>query len=179
LVAISQWGRRWGARPRRSLCARHAGRMHVLFLTVDLCSLCLRIADPSTAMFVAAALFGDGAAGVVLRNIQGSDRGSGRGTVLAVGDHFWPNTEQIMGWDIKEDGFGVVLSPESPGLIRAKFMPALRGFLDASDMYLGDFSGFIMHPGGAKILKTIQKLLRLSTWGPFLYVVAHSSVRAS
>jgi alkylresorcinol/alkylpyrone synthase len=93
-----------------------------------------------------------------------------------------------MGWDIKEDGFGVVLSPESLGLIRAKFMPALRGFLDASDMYLGDFSGFIMHPGGAKILKTIQKLLRLSTWGPFLflgsaprfwqYVVAHSSLRA-
>ena len=136
--------------------------LHVLFLTVDLCSLCLRIADPSTAMFVAAALFGDGAAGMVLRNIQGSDRGSGRGTELAVGDHFWPNTEQIMRWDIKEDGVGVVLSPESPGLIRAKFMPALRGFLDANDMYLGDFSEFIMHPGGAKILKTIQKLLRLS-----------------
>jgi alkylresorcinol/alkylpyrone synthase len=113
-------------------------------------------------MFVAAALFGDGAAGVVLRNTQGSDRRAGRGTVLAVGDHFWPNTEQIMGWDIKEDGFGVVLSPELPGLIRAKFMPALRGFLDASGMDLGEFSGFIMHPGGAKILRTIQELLRLS-----------------
>ena len=49
-----------------------------------------------------------------------------------------------------------------PGLIRAKFLPALRGFLDASDMDLGDFSGFIMHPAGAKMLKTIQKLLRLS-----------------
>ena len=146
--------------------ARYAQAMpvgsHVLFLTVDLCSLCLRIADPSTAMFVSAALFGDGAAGVVLRNTQGSDRGVGRGTVLAVGDHFWPNTEQIMGWDIKEDGFGVVLSPELPGLIRAKFMPALRGFLDTSGIDLGEFSGFIMHPGGAKILGTIQELLRLS-----------------
>lgn len=29
-------------------------------------------------------------------------------------------------------------------------------------MDLGEFSGFLMHPGGAKILKTIQKLLRLS-----------------
>ena len=46
---------------------------HVLFLTVDLCSLCLRVADPSMAMFVSAALFGDGAAGIVLRNTEGSN----------------------------------------------------------------------------------------------------------
>ena len=97
-----------------------------------------------------------------LRNTHGTGGGAGRGTVLAIGDHFWPNTEQIMGWDIKEDGFGVVLSPELPELIRAEFMPALNGFLDANRMDLGEFSGFIMHPGGAKILKTIQKLLRLS-----------------
>jgi len=138
------------------------GGSHVLFLTIDLCSLCLRIADPSIAMFVAAALFGDGAAGVVLRNTRGTDMSAWQGTVLAVGDHFWPNTEQIMGWDIKEDGFGVVLSPELPELIRAEFMAALNGFLDANRMDLGEFSGFIMHPGGAKILKTIQELLRLS-----------------
>ncbi|MEI9901149.1 MAG: hypothetical protein WDN31_14535 [Hyphomicrobium sp.] len=41
---------------------------NVLFLTVDLCSLCMRVNDPSLAMFVSAALFGDGAAGVVLRS---------------------------------------------------------------------------------------------------------------
>lgn len=146
--------------------ARYAQAMpvgaHVLFLTIDLCSLCLRTADPSMAMFVAAALFGDGAAGVVLRKTDGTGGSAGRGTVLAVGDHFWPNTETIMGWDIKEDGFGVVLSPKLPELIRAEFMPALNGFLDANRMDLGEFSGFIMHPGGAKILKTIQELLQLS-----------------
>ena len=41
---------------------------NVLFLTVDLCTLCLRINDPSITMFVASALFGDGAAAIVLRN---------------------------------------------------------------------------------------------------------------
>jgi len=110
--------------------ARYAQAMpagsHFLFLTIDLCLLCLRIADPSIAMFVAAASFGDGAAGVVLSNTRGSDSCAGRGTVLAVGDYFWRNTEQIMGWDLKEDGFGVVLSPELPALIRTEFMPALN-----------------------------------------------------
>jgi alkylresorcinol/alkylpyrone synthase len=67
-----------------------------------------------------------------------------------------------MGWDIKEDGFGVVLSPELPSLIRTKLLPALQGFLDANGMTLGEFSGFLFHPGGAKILKTTQKVLHLS-----------------
>lgn len=145
--------------------ARYAQAMpgsHVLFLTVDLCSLCLRIADPSMAMFVSAALFGDGAAGVVLRNVHGSETGASRGRILAVGDHFWPDTERIMGWDIKEDGFGVVLSPELPGLIRKHLAPAVHSFLDANGMSLGEFTGFLLHPGGAKILKTAQKVLGLT-----------------
>ena len=64
-----------------------------------------------------------------------------------------------MGWDIKEDGFGVVLSPELPGLIRGHLLSALTGFLEASAMSLGDFTGFLLHPGGAKILKTGRTFL--------------------
>jgi alkylresorcinol/alkylpyrone synthase len=146
-----------------SRAARYAQAMpgaNVLFLTVDLCSLCLRIADPSLAMFVSAALFGDGAAGLVLSNTHGRE-GDGRGRVLAVGDHFWSNTEHIMGWDIKEDGFGVVLSPDLPGLIRNHLVEAVQGFLDRSGMSLGEFSGFLLHPGGAKILNTAQEVLGL------------------
>jgi alkylresorcinol/alkylpyrone synthase len=146
-----------------SRAARYAQAMpgaNVLFLTVDLCSLCLRIADPSLAMFVSAALFGDGAAGVVLSNVHGKED-STEGRILAVGDHFWSNTEHIMGWDIKEDGFGVVLSPDLPGLIRNHLADAVQGFLDQSGMSLGEFTGFLLHPGGAKILNTAQEVLGL------------------
>src|SRR4029453_3734133 len=63
--------------------ARYAQAMpqnsHVLFLTIDLCSLCLRIADPSMAMFVSAALFGDGAAGVVLGPVDRKEERGGAG----------------------------------------------------------------------------------------------------
>ena len=95
---------------------------NVLFLTVDLCSLCLRINDPSIAMFVSAALFGDGAAGVVLRNADAQAAGAGAALprIRAIGEHFWRDTEHIMGWDIKDDGFGVVLSPELPALMRQR-----------------------------------------------------------
>jgi alkylresorcinol/alkylpyrone synthase len=155
--------------------ARYAQAMpgaHVLFLTIDLCSLCMRVNDPSMAMFVSAALFGDGAAGVVLRNTKGPLRGSSRrGRILAARDHFWRGTEHIMGWDIRHDGFGVVLSPELPQLLRRRLKPALQGFLDANGIGLGEFNGFLFHPGGAKVLETVQRVLGLScddlaySWG--------------
>ncbi len=148
-----------------SRAARFAHAMpggHVLFLTIDLCSLCLRVNDPSMAMFVSAALFGDGAAGVVLRNTTGARRTSGgRGRIIATRDHFWRDTEHIMGWDLRHDGFGVVLSPDLPQLLRRHLKPAMQEFLDASGMSLGEFNGFLFHPGGSKVLKTVQRLLEL------------------
>ena len=88
---------------------------HVLFLTVDLCSLCLRVSDPSPAMFVSTALFGDGAAGMLLHNTRNGSRAGPR--ILAGGERCWRDTEHIMGWDIKDDGFGIVLSSELPALL--------------------------------------------------------------
>jgi alkylresorcinol/alkylpyrone synthase len=131
----------------------------VLFLTVDLCSLCLRVNDPSAAMFVSAALFGDGAAGMLLRNT--ADGASGGPRILAVGEWTWPDTEHIMGWDIKDDGFGVVLSPELPSLMRKALAPALHDFLARNGFRLSDFNGFLFHPGGRKLLETMEEVLGL------------------
>ncbi|WP_439542426.1 type III polyketide synthase [Hyphomicrobium sp.] len=131
---------------------------NVLFITVDLCSLCARPNDPSIAMFVSAALFGDGAAGVVLRS---SERGEeqAKARILTFGEHLWPETRHIMGWDIKDDGFGVVLSPELPALMRDQLGPAVHEFLDRNEMELPDFKGFLVHPGGRKVLETAEEVL--------------------
>jgi len=131
----------------------------VLFLTVDLCSLCLRINDPRAAMFVSGALFGDGAAGVILHNTRQGEHGGGR--IVAGGEWCWSGTEHIMGWDIKDDGFGIVLSPELPALMSRSLAPALKDFLDRSGYRLSDFNGFLFHPGGRKLLETAEQVLSL------------------
>ena len=132
----------------------------VLFLTVDLCSLCARPNDPSVAMFVAAALFGDGAAAVVLRSrAPGGTRTARPARIVAAGEHCWRNTEHIMGWDVKADGFGVVLSPQLPGLMQQELRPALDAFLQRHDLELERFDGFLLHPGGRKILETAESAL--------------------
>jgi len=133
---------------------------HVLFLTVDLCSLCMRANDPSPAMFVSSALFGDGAAGLLLHNTRNGARAGPR--ILASGEYCWRGTEHIMGWDIKDDGFGIVLSPELPALMAKELAPALLDFLDRNGFRLCDFDGFLFHPGGRKLLETIEQVLGLA-----------------
>ena len=132
----------------------------VLFLTVDLCSLCLRVNDPSPAMFVSTALFGDGAAGLLLHNTRSRSRAGQR--ILASGEWCWGNTEHIMGWDIKDDGFGIVLSPELPSLMKKALAPALNDFLYRNGLALDDFNGFLFHPGGRKLLETMEDTLGLT-----------------
>jgi alkylresorcinol/alkylpyrone synthase len=152
-----------GGLARAARMAQAQPGSHVLFLTIDLCSLCLRVNDPSLAMFVSAALFGDGAAGVVLRNSERTSKhgARGRARVGASGDYFWRGTEHIMGWDIKNDGFGVVLSPELPTLMRERLGEALDGFLDANGLAVDDFDGFLFHPGGRKVLDTAEEALAI------------------
>ncbi len=132
----------------------------VLFLTVELCSLCLRVNDPSPAMFVSTALFGDGAAGLLLHNTRSGSRAGPR--ILASGECCWRQTEHIMGWDIKDDGFGIVLSPQLPSLLKEALAPALHNFLERNELSLADFNGFLFHPGGRKVLETIEEVLGLT-----------------
>ena len=147
---------------RAARLAQGSPGANVLFLTVDLCTLCARPNDPSVAMFVSAALFGDGAAAVVLRSGEAKGKGERARSfpcIRAVGEHCWRDTEHIMGWDIKGDGFGVVLSPELPALMRQALRPALDAFLERNRLNLEDFHGFLLHPGGRKVLETAESVL--------------------
>ncbi len=147
---------------RAATLARATPGANVLSLTVDLCSLCLRIDDPSIEMFVSASLFGDGAVGVVLRGEPGGPAmASGSAHIIATGEHLWPGTERIMGWDMKQDGFGVVLSPQLQSLMRDNLGDAVAAFLAKQGLGIEDFDGFLFHPGGSKVLDTARDVLNL------------------
>jgi len=82
---------------------------------------------------------------------------------MATGEHFWRKTEHIMGWDIKEDGLGVVLSPELTQLLRHRFQSALDGFLAREGLTLNDFDGFLFHPGSRKVLECLGSVLNVTS----------------
>ncbi len=98
-----------------------------VLLSVELCSLTLQREDLSLANLVSSGLFGDGAAAVV---IAGADVPVNSGPeIIATGSVFYPDTEEVMGWDISEKGFRIVLSREVPEVVREHLGPDVDALL--------------------------------------------------
>jgi alkylresorcinol/alkylpyrone synthase len=110
--------------------------------------------DPVDA--VGCALFGDGAAAVLL----GGEQTSGTGPqVAASGSALFEDTQHIMGWRFTSDGMRLVLAKEITNLLREKFKPATEGFLAEHGMTLDDISHWILHPGGRRIIEAYESAL--------------------
>jgi alkylresorcinol/alkylpyrone synthase len=134
---------------------------NVLLLVVELCTINCRSSDHTIKNFISTALFGDGAAGLLLRRKSKADGSHPLPRVIASGEHMWRQTEDMMGWSIEDDGFGVVLSPDIPRCARYDLRPALNAFLARQGLVLDDLAGVIMHPGGRKVLEAVEGALEL------------------
>src|ERR1700744_377541 len=122
----------------------------VMFLTVELCALTFRKDDLSKSNVVAAALFGDGAAGAILSTDGDGPRFG------ASGEYTWPDSLNIMGWDVEEDGLKAIFSQSIPSLVTNEFPKVLHDFLQKNDIKLSDIEKFACHPGGAKVLDALE-----------------------
>jgi alkylresorcinol/alkylpyrone synthase len=132
-------------------------RHNALVLAVELCSLTLQRADASLANVIASGLFGDGAACAVLRGAEVASSGP---RVLATRSVFYRDTERVMGWEIGDGGFRVVLSADVPALASG-LRPDVDKFLAESGLTLADVGVFVCHPGGPKVLEAIASGLAL------------------
>ncbi|SEE06899.1 type III polyketide synthase [Streptomyces sp. TLI_105] len=152
-----------------------------LLLSTELCSLTLQRADMSMANLVAGGLFGDGAAALVAvgserspassRTTSGPSGSSVRTTsgpsgssvpsVVAARSRLYPGTEHLLGWDVGDWGFRMVLGPELPGLVRLHVTEEVESFLAVHDLKPGDVGAWICHPGGPKILDALAEELGL------------------
>ena len=134
----------------------------VLLLSVELCSLTFARRDRSMAQMVASGLFGDGAAAVVLLGEERARRlGLAGPRVVASRSVFYPDTEDVMGWDIGERGFRVLLSPRVPELARERLVPDIQSFLAQQGVEKERIARWIAHPGGPKVLLALQEALEL------------------
>ncbi|MEZ5923815.1 MAG: type III polyketide synthase [Hyphomicrobiaceae bacterium] len=146
---------------RAANLARARPGRNVLFVTVELCTINGRVRDRRMANFISAALFGDGAAGVMLRSLSPGESPGNSPLLGETGEYMWPESEAVMGWSIEEDGFGVVISPEIPRFARDRLGPALDEFLARAGLRLSDLDGIVLHPGGRKVLEAAEIALDL------------------
>jgi alkylresorcinol/alkylpyrone synthase len=141
---------------RAAALTRMAPSSHVLYLVVELCALCFRKNDFSKSNIVATALFGDGAAGAILS-------GGGAGPRIGpAGEHTWPHSLDIMGWQVEDDGLKALFSRDIPALVRGKLRGVAESFLARHGLVLDDIDAFVCHPGGAKVLTALEQAYGLA-----------------
>lgn len=141
-----------------------------VLLSVELCSLTLQD-DFSMANLVASGLFGDGAAAVVMCGARApvaandsapaSVRSPSCPRAVASKSAFFPNTERVMGWDIGETGFKVVLSADVPKIVHGNLPQEVDVFLGEHGLERADITHWVSHPGGPKVITAIEESLCL------------------
>jgi alkylresorcinol/alkylpyrone synthase len=129
-----------------------------VLVAVELCSLTLQRRDLSIPNIIASGLFGDGAAAVVM---VGENRPASGPRVIATRSVFYPATEQVMGWKVSGEGFGVVLSAEIPEVVRKHTRRDVDGFLADQGLGREQIATYVCHPGGPKVLEAFQEALSL------------------
>jgi alkylresorcinol/alkylpyrone synthase len=129
-----------------------------VLLSVELCSLTLQRQDLSIPNLIASGLFGDGAAAAV---VVGNGHKAAGPEILDSRSIFYPDSENVMGWDISEEGFRIVLSSDVPEVVRRHLRHDVDAFLDDHGLVRDDVSVWISHPGGPKVLEAMQEALEL------------------
>jgi len=129
---------------------------NVLIISVELPSLTFQRKDSSQANLISSILFGDGAAAVI---VSGKEV---RGPKILVSETYtFPNSLYAMGFDLRDSGFHILLDKEVPEMIGGKIRGLVEGFLERNGRKREDIKGWILHPGGARLLANIESALGL------------------
>lgn len=131
----------------------------VLLVAVETCSLSFRADRLQKADIIAAVLFADGSAAACLCS---TPTASDKTITLGQGHQkMWPDTLDIMGWDVDETGFGVVFDRSIPHFVTHEFAAAAQDALKAANLTHSQIDRYVCHPGGAKVVDAIEGALHL------------------
>ena len=124
---------------------------NALVITVELPTLTFQRRDESQANLVSCALFGDGAAAALV-----TSRDAPGAQIVDTEGHLFPDTLDAMGFDLRDNGFHMVLSKDVPDLLRGEIGEIMIGFLARHGLSLEQLAAFLLHPGGKKILCNLE-----------------------
>jgi len=128
-----------------------------LFVTVETCSISIRLDSSDPAAVVATALFGDGAAAAVVTSGEHS-----LARITGSEEKLYPDTLRIMGWDVEDPGLAVVFDRAIPPFIEEHLAETIDGMCAKMGVERADVDRLCCHPGGVKVIDAIEKALQLN-----------------
>lgn len=130
-----------------------------LLISVELCSLTFVRDDASKSNIVATSLFADGAAAALITGTPGHS--GGRPRIAATQSTTWPDSLDVMGWDMTNDGMKVIFSRDIPTLVKQYMLSNVEELLIEQGVPLSQIAAFVLHPGGRKVLEAYEEALEL------------------
>jgi alkylresorcinol/alkylpyrone synthase len=129
---------------------RAAPDRDVLLVCLELCSMAYDHVQMEKKDIIATALFADGCAAAVI--------GAGQGINLsAFAQQVWPDSVDMMGWDVGDTGFDLVLARDIPAFVTRDFAPFADGFLAAQGLVKADLAEPACHPGGGRVVDALAE----------------------
>ena len=110
--------------------------------------------DYSMANMVSAAIFGDGAACVLLSSEEDADGPK----IIGEEMYHFNDATHLMGFDLTNHGLKMILDPEVPATIASHFPNVVHPFLEKNGTSIENVDHLIFHPGGRKIVQTVEEL---------------------
>lgn len=138
----------------------------VLLVCVELCSLTFQNDDFSKSNLIGTSLFADGVAAalVVGEDVKSNELEQGKKTyvkTLATQSTLKPDSEDVMGWDVKDNGLNVVFSKDIPNIVDSWMYPTIHQFLVDQRLEMEQIKHLVAHPGGIKVLNAYRSALSL------------------
>jgi len=137
----------------------------VLIVCVELCSLTFQLQDKSKSNLVGTSLFADGAAAALIcgdqSDVSSLSYNKSVPRIQASQSTLLPNSEDVMGWDVKDEGLFVVFSRSIPQIVKKWLGHNVIEFLEQEGTTLGEIELLIAHPGGRKVLEAYREALQL------------------
>lgn len=135
-------------------------KANVLVLAIEFCSLTFQKEDYTKSNLIGASLFADGIACALVTGEKSAIRSTKpKPKILGTASKLMPNSEDVMGWVVQNNGFHVVFSKSIPTIITKWLGPFVHEFLEEYALTQHDIEHFIAHPGGKKVLLAYEEAL--------------------
>lgn len=135
----------------------------VLVVCLELCSLTFQTNDYSKSNLVGTSLFADGVACVLVCGDKAQINTKQPVPYIVDTMSKWmPDSEDVMGWNIKNNGLHVIFSRSIPTIISTWLGPVVEEFLKEQKIDKEELTNFIAHPGGKKVLRAYEETLQLT-----------------
>lgn len=133
-----------------------------LVVAVELCSLTFQKDDISKSNIVAASLFSDGCACVLIAGDEHElSSGNNKPELLGSLSTIYENSLDVMGWQVVESGFSVIFSRDIPNIVKEYVKPNIMELLDEYNLSIEEVKHYVTHPGGLKVINSYEESLGL------------------